>query len=125
VRFRIILAGVLLLFVISCAATAAIAQGPAAPIPSVKDIAGKWEGTVQVGRNAPVPVSIEIREDGSYTGQSPRGPIVGNMWMESGVVRSKSNNGPARWTLTVKDGKRTLHSMAENGQGGGEFTEVK
>jgi hypothetical protein len=121
VRLRAILAGVL--FLASCVTTAAVAQGPTVPIPSVKDIAGKWDGTVQVGRNAPAPVSIEIREDGSYTGQSPRGPIVGNMWMDSGVLHSKSNNGTARWTLTVKDGKRTLHSMAE--QGVGEFTEVK
>jgi hypothetical protein len=104
-----------------CATTiqppATAGQASDVPIQSVKDIAGKWAGTVKIGSNPPGPVSIDIREDGSYTGQSPRGAITGNMWMEGEALHSKSNNGTAIWTLTIKDGKRTLRSVGAQGGG--------
>lgn len=94
---------------------------PARPIPDLKSIAGKWEGTVTLP-TVTFPYTLTIREDGSWEGTSPTlppGRFEGNVRVSGGKALwiSRTTGAMGTYTLHEGEGRRALRLEVEGGTG--------
>jgi hypothetical protein len=99
---------------------------PAQPIRDIKDIAGKWEGTITAGSLSSSIVMI-IREDGTRESIVPQGSalwdisdqgrFLGTWELVKGKIRttSKTSGETAIMTLHEVGGKRVLVYRSDDG----------
>lgn len=91
---------------------------PPKPIPDLKSIAGKWEGTVTTPGES-FPYTLTIREDGSWWAVAPRGPGVfeGLIRVRDGraLFASRTTGGSGTYTLHENNGQRILFGRSDDG----------
>lgn len=92
-------------------------------IADIKDIAGTWEGTVDI-RGERSPATMIIGPDGSWQHLvRTRGTFNGSVTVENGVARwhSKTTGGQGTLRLHTGPGKRRLILESDSGIGRGEY----
>jgi hypothetical protein len=115
----------LVLFVTTVLGCATATPPTIVPIQDAKGIAGKWEGTVQVGRGAS-DITIVFKEDGTYKVLGARTVTGGTFEVGDGKARFKNNLGhTGTFTLYEDKGGPVLRSERDDGSASGEFRPVK
>lgn len=104
---------------------------PAQPAKDFRQIAGKWEGRLQVGSGS-CPATLSVNPDGRWETivpcMSAPGPrYVGSLAIVGGQFRYKSETTGQSGTFALHegDGKRVLTTAADNGRSGAEYHPVK
>jgi hypothetical protein len=104
---------------------------PAQPARDVKNIAGKWEGSL-TSRSGNLPITLTIKEDGTWESIVPAlsnpGPrFEGTVAVADGKFRWKSitSGRTGTYTLHEGDGKRVLVTSADDGSSVGELRPAK
>jgi hypothetical protein len=98
----------------------------------LNEVAGKWEGTMQLRNGRVFPATLTIAQDGRYESLVPGlgspGPrFVGTISLEDGKYRWKSETSGASGTYTLHegDGKRMLVGADDNANHKTEFYPAK
>lgn len=92
------------------------------PIYDTRSLAGTWTGTAALPDNPVVPVTIVLREDGSYETVTPSSRLTGSYGITGGRARYRSTTSGRTGTLELRerDGERRLVIIIDGG-GGGEL----
>ena len=86
------------------------------PIQDFNSIAGAWKGTyIKDGKK--YPVSLNIKEDGSYEGEDWQGPLKGKLTIKEGRIQYQGGE-QHHFTLTLQQRKkkRLLKGVDERGE---------
>lgn len=96
------------------------ATWPMTHIYDTKSIAGTWTGTVTLPGTAAVPVTLVLREDGSYESSTPSSRLVGSYGITGGKARyrSPSSGRTGIFELRERDAQRVLVITIDGGGGG-------
>jgi hypothetical protein len=100
--------------IVLAATLAGLAQ--AQPIADLQPIVGTWEGTLKLSNGRTFPMTLMIREDGTWEtlvpGLSPP-KFTGTVRLINGKFRydTKENGRQGTYTLKERDSKRTLELM--------------
>jgi hypothetical protein len=91
-------------------------------VQDTKSIAGTWSGTAALPGTSAVPVTLVLREDGSYESFTPSTRHAGSYGITGGKARYRSTTSGRTGTfeLRERDGQRLLIIIIDGG-GGGEL----
>jgi len=120
------LAAVIGVLIVGYAATVSLSQ-TRQTVADLKALAGTWEGSLRsvLAIGDTVTITLEIKDDGSYTGSPSRGnPFTGQLSLNGGQLSFRSSR-PATGTVILLegDGERILRFTTT--QGSTDFTAVK
>ena len=120
------LAAVIGVLIVGYAATVSLSQ-TRQTVADLRALAGTWEGLLRsvLAIGDTVTITLEIKDDGSYTGSPSRGnPFTGQLSLNGGQLSFRSSR-PATGTVILLegDGERILRFTTT--QGSTDFTAVK
>lgn len=92
------------------------------PVQDTRSVAGTWTGTVALPGARAVPVTLLLREDGSYEAVTPSSRLVGSFGITGGKARYRAATSGRTGTFEFRerDGRRLLVIIIDGG-GGGEL----
>jgi hypothetical protein len=83
-------------------------------ITDVKDLAGSWQGRVSGEAGGQAPVTMVIKQDGSYQAATRTGTqTVGKFYLEGGKLRYQSSQSSGSATVSDDRGKTWLTIIPE------------
>lgn len=92
---------------------------PAQSVQNLKSITGTWWGTGSGPAGGIFPLTMAIKEDGSYVATTPEEIMqgTGNVWVSDGKIRFDSDPSGIGGTMTLHegDGKRVLLGLRNDG----------
>ncbi len=92
---------------------------PAQSIQNLKSITGTWWGTGSGPAGGIFPLTMVIKEDGSYVATTPEAVMkgTGKVWVSDGKIRFDSDPSGIGGTMTLHegDGKRVLLGFRDDG----------
>jgi hypothetical protein len=125
--WRALALGLVTMLLVGCATLP-----PAQPVSDIKQIVGKWEGTLKTSGGRSYPMTTTINPDGTYESIVPAlsnpGPrFPGTVEVSRGGLRwtSTATGRTGTYTLHEGDGKRVLRSVADDRTSTSESTPIK
>ena len=93
------------------------ASWPLTHIDDTKTIAGTWTGTAALPGTQAVPVTMVLREDGSYESSTPSTRFIGSYGITGGKARYRSTTSGRTGTIELRerDGQRRLIIIIDGG----------
>ncbi len=92
---------------------------PAQSVQNLKSITGTWWGTGSGPAGGIFPLTMVIKEDGSYVATTPEAVMkgTGKVWVSDGKIRFDSDPSGIGGTMTLHegDGKRILIGLRDDG----------
>ena len=108
-----------LLVVMGIVLAACATLPPAKTVHDLKSITGTWWGTGSGPAGGIFPLTLVIKEDGSYVATTPEAVMqgTGNVWVKDGKIRFDSDPSGIGGTMTLHegDGERVLLGFRDDG----------